>query len=172
MIIGIDVGSKGGASFLMHDGSVSAYPFEGMTRLDLVTLLEQKVEEERKLQGVKHSPVIRAIIEDVNARPNGKVKIGATSAFTFGKMAERPAAMLSALRIPYSLMRPQEWQKALRLTKPKDYSKGKVYLYEKAQELYPKVFDGQLKGWGKAVCDAVLIMEVARIQRVDKSIGL
>jgi hypothetical protein len=169
MLIGVDCGKTGGVAFLFSNGEVEAFPMP-LTSLDLVQLLEVKVEQERKICGIKTMPNIRAVVESVNAMPSGGRKMGATAAFSFGRSFEMPQSIFSALRIPYSLVSAVTWQKVLKCKKAKEYKDRKNLLYRQAQQLFPQVFEGALIGYGKAIADALLILEYGRIQKLD-SIG-
>ena len=94
--------------------------------------------------------------------------MGATSAFSFGQQYEKILMALTCLKIPFETVRPTEWQKYLGVNKKHEKKADhKEYLRQKAMEMYPAVFDGHNKTYGKAVCDAVLLMEYGRRKKVD-----
>lgn len=68
-----------------------------------------------------------AIIEEVSASP----QMGVTSAFSFGWSACAPVAILAALSIPYKLVRPNDWKRAMGLNADKDRSR------QRASQLMP-----------------------------------
>lgn len=68
-----------------------------------------------------------AIIEKVAARPGQ----GTTSMFSFGRSFGNLEGVLAGLMIPYRLVTPQTWQKALKLAPGKGASR------QRAMELFP-----------------------------------
>lgn len=169
MLIAVDIGKTGGIAVLYHDGSVEVFTMP-ITRLDYLELLEVALEKDR---AIAHSPTkptkVRAVIEKQTAMPSqGGRKMGAKSAFSFGQSYEMHLTMFTALKIPFELVTAKEWQKYLKLTKPPEYKKGKEYLRMKASEIFPDLLYGQTLGYQRSVCDALLILDYARLKSVDK----
>ena len=89
-----------------------------------------------------------ATIEQVHAMPNQ----GVTSMFTFGYKYGFAIGLLNALQIPYALVTPQKWQKAMNCLSKGDKNVTKTM----AQRLWPK-----LKITHKTA-DSMLIAEYGR----------
>ena len=178
MIISVDPGAAGGIAILFHDGSVAAYAMP-KTRLELVEIFETALQQDQEIANIPRRTPVRAIVEQVHAMPSqgtekdGKQrKMGAASAFKFGQNYERPLAILASLKIPTEQVKPQAWQKLLRLSKPKGYKEGKEYLREKAEELFPEIMYGKTLTYRRAVCDALLLIEYGRRKKVDTLAGV
>lgn len=109
--LGIDPGLKGGLAIIRgQEVTVVPMPANG-AELDLNAI---------KSFISTHGPIDFAVIEKVGAMP----KQGSVSGFKFGKVAGMLEAMVVAFGIPYSLVRPQEWQKQmLQGTNSKDDTK-------------------------------------------------
>ncbi len=74
-----------------------------------------------------------AVVEEVGARP----KEGATSAFTFGMVVGTILGALGAMRLPVTLVTPQQWKKASRLgNMEREAAKDAARHY--ARELWPE----------------------------------
>lgn len=126
MYIGIDVGKKGGISFLDGTGEI----------IDLLPLPDQ-YDLSRMIYD--HTTYLKqtdmfAVMEDVKARPGQ----GVTSMFTFGKGMGIIEGILVALRVPYALVRPQKWQSVMLsgLSK-KSFPNPKERSLRAARQLYP-----------------------------------
>lgn len=66
-----------------------------------------------------------AFIEQVNAMPGGgKRRMGATSAFNFGRSCGIPLGVIQGMGIPHTFVRPQEWKKYFRLGPDKEKSRA------------------------------------------------
>lgn len=93
-----------------------------------------------------------AYVEKVNAMPGQ----GVSSMFSLGRSMGVIEGVLAGLNVPYTMIRPAEWTKAMRLSDGKDGSRAR------AMELYPARADlfKRVKDDGRA--DAVLIAEYGR----------
>lgn len=87
----------------------------------------------------------------------------ASSAFVFGEGYGRIQGVLAALSIPFTLIRPQAWQKALSLGVSTGLSKSqwKNKLKAKAQQLYPK------SKVTLQTADALLIWHAAKVKAIQ-----
>lgn len=102
--IGIDPGKGGAMSIIYEDGSTQSIPFD---ESDYIYYLGQ-------LKGKE----CFCILERVNAMPGQ----GVVSMFTFGMNYGWIMGVLEAFEVPFQLVRPQEWKKALGVTKDKNTS--------------------------------------------------
>lgn len=137
------------------------------TRVEYLAALEQAIEKERQMAGNPTRTNIRAVVEKVHSTP----QMGVVSAFTFGQSYELHLSMLTALKIPFELVSPQEWQKFLKIKRPKHlkkYNERKLFLRNLAIEKFPDMLEGRTKKYQDAVCDALLIMEYGRLKGVSK----
>lgn len=115
-VAGIDVGAKGALAIVTNDSlCYSLYETNGLD--SYIKLLEDE----------KPSLVI---VEKVGAMPNQ----GVVSMFNFGAKLGELEGMLRALRIPYQLVAPKIWQKALGIPPKSD----KKYIADVVKKLYPK----------------------------------
>lgn len=106
-----------------------------------------------------------ACVEHVQAQPRRDpktkqvVKMGATSAFEFGRQYGRLCAVISTLGISLEIVRPQLWQMGIgsaKSTKDESYVSRKRRLVERAKSLFPSVKVTQ------QTADALLIAEYCR----------
>lgn len=150
MIAGIDVGLTGGIAILDTDGTlVNVY--------DMPTLSDGK---RRGYDG----PAIRDIfvdndvtmvaIEKAQTMPgDGKVGVG-----NYMKGAGMLEGICIGLQIPYTLVHPATWKKAML----SDMGKGKEASIVKVKQLYPSWKMTRKKDHG--ICDAILIGLFSRRQ--------
>jgi crossover junction endodeoxyribonuclease RuvC len=137
LFIGIDPGKHGGIACISEHG-ITAVPMPTTDR-DLFDVL---------MAGKQMLGEMMAYVEAVHAMP----KQGVTSAFTFGKGYGALLMALTAAGIPYELVTPQKWQKALGCLTKGDKNVTKA----KAQQLWPEMI------WTHAISDAALIAEYGR----------
>lgn len=98
---------------------------------------------------LQHSPILIAGLEDVNA---GAVQ-GRMAAFTFGGAYYAIKTFLEVKRIPFRLVKPNEWKKHFSITK-----KGKDHSVVIAGQLHPEIpWDSIPKGSAHNLADACLI---------------
>lgn len=138
--IGIDPGKSGGIAVITTDGAAYAYRMPETDR-DLLDLL-----------GDIGAEVSCAMLEQVHAMPGQ----GVTSTFTFGRGFGKLEMALCAARIPFELVTPQKWQKALGCLTKGDKNVSKAA----AQRLFPTLKVTH------AIADALLIAEYCRRTRV------
>lgn len=145
-ILGIDPGQSGGMVLLLTDGSiVDRLAFANKTEHDIRETFMEYIE----------LADLRAYIETVHSMPGQ----GVASTFKFGRNFGFLIGMLTAMAIPYELVTPQKWQKAMGIPpRSKNASKGdhKRNLKSAAQRLWPRA------KWTLAICDAALIAEYGR----------
>jgi hypothetical protein len=145
-IIGIDPGVNGGIAWIT-DGKPCVEKMPD-TLQDLWELVND-------MWNVSANPC-KAYLEEVHVAPSfaessdgkkNRIRMGAKSAFTFGRGFGRLEMVLTAAGIPFERVRPLAWQKALGCMTKGDKNVSK----RRAQELYP-----QLK-ITHATADALLI---------------
>ena len=145
-IVGIDPGLAGGVAVLsnhnvvlLEDLPVHAVNSGRRTRseLDLHALCDLLI----------RIPADHVVIEQVGARPGQ----GVTSMFRFGYVAGAIAGIVAALRLPYTMVTPQAWQKAAHVGPSPDMAR------QRACQLYPDIASrlARKKDGGRA--DALLI---------------
>lgn len=102
--LGIDPGQKGGIAIMEAPGVADAWRYPG--DIPEAAALLRRIHDETQ--------IMLACIEKVQAMPRaGKVKMGAASSFKFGTNFGAWQGILSALGIPYVMVTPAKWQKAL-----------------------------------------------------------
>lgn len=163
-IIGIDPGLNGGIAIL-HDGELPILhkmpTADGIDEQAVRTIFEDALVMARN-KTMTLTP-ITAFVEKVGAMP----KQGVTSMFTFGTGWGLVRGILCGLCIPYRLVQPKEWQKALLAGMNRDNTKVAAYQY--VSRLYPtidyrislkgrKPHDGKVDAlcialWGRASTD-------------------
>ena len=131
MIMGIDPGKSGAVAVIADE--VSHYAFSKYTEHDLADIMGEW----------KDKGVSMCYLERVAAMP----KQGVTSVFTFGKNFGWYIGVLDALKIPYSFVTPQKWQKVMQCRSGGDKNVTK----RRAQQLYPSLKITH------AIADALLI---------------
>lgn len=128
--IGIDPGQSGAIAVLDQIGGVVAtFPLRE-TDADIVEFLRDFADADS-----------RAVIEQVHASPRvvrdggpaRKVRMGASSAFTFGRSYGFLFGALTAIGIPFDACPPRKWQQALGCLSRGD----KRALKARAQQLFP-----------------------------------
>jgi len=100
---------------------------------------------------------VHCMVEKVHAMP----KQGVTSVFTFGTAYGKALGMLIALKVPYTLVTPQKWQKVFGISGRKGCTKKQSL--ERARALFPGLAASHLarvKDHNRA--DALLIAEYCR----------
>jgi len=127
-------------------GLVGRLAFHNMTEHDIAeTLREWSDPTEYDGWGGK------ATIEQVHSMP----KQGVASSFKFGRSYGFLLGLLTGLKIPYTMVTPQKWQKALGCLTHGDKNVSKAA----AQRRWPT------EKWTHAIADAALIAEYGRITR-------
>jgi len=146
MTIAIDPGKSGGIAYRDTDGSVHAVPMP-----DTVADLE-------KLLRVLVCPESVCFIEELPMY-RGKMNLRSTAVLfrNFGQIE----GVLASLKCRVEYLKPDWWQKTLRLGKSADHGdRWKAHLKGRAQALFPRV-EVTLK-----TADALLILEAGRLQEL------
>ncbi len=141
--LGIDPG-KGGALALLTDGCAEVVTYPGDVALCVDILREWKAVYEIEL----------VALERVHSMP----RQGVRSVFSFGENFGAWPGILAALKLPYELVTPQEWQKGTVL--PSDGSSPKEGALSVARRRFPQVDLSRKSDDGKA--DALLMADFAR----------
>lgn len=135
--IGIDLGNTGaiaiynGRKLTVHDMPVihvvrTRRKVSWVDAQGLVKILESYGFQQQGL-------FVQALFEKTGAQP----KQSNTSMFTFGRGAGIVEGVLAGLHIPYTLVQPQQWQKALGVVKGEGKAR-KDPARAKAMKLYPR----------------------------------
>lgn len=131
MIVGIDPGLSGAiALYRPEPGSLVITDLPTQTR----RLSNKKLRTELDLAALAHWLDLHLPIGDVHAYiedPHAMPKQGITSAFRFGYVCGAIQAMITAYRVPMTLLPPATWKKALGL------SSDKVGCQHKASQILP-----------------------------------
>lgn len=141
--VGIDPGLGGGIAFLYSDGQVLGTTSMPTSEADVLAWLHD----------VKPGEGF-ASIERVHAFP----RMGACSAFTFGKGFGALLMALTASDIPFDIVGPKTWQQVMGVVYPKDakQTEKKNIAKRRAQQLFPHI------SVTHAIADALLIAEYTR----------
>jgi len=143
LYIGIDPGKAGGITALRYDGTVHFCEKMPPEPVGLCGLLTDCIES---------SVTVRACLEKVSSSP----QMGVRSSFTFGEGFGSIQGALTGLLIPYDLVTPQRWQKALGCMSGGDKNVTK----KRAAALFPS------QRVTHAVADSLLIAEYYRRELV------
>lgn len=138
-VLGIDPGQNGGMVLRDGDGYVMACDKMPATEKDILTKMQQYFD------AVPNTEILYCYLEKVGARPMQ----GAGGMWKFAEHYGNLRMALTALLIPYELVLPNTWQKALGCNTKGD----KKVTYRKAQELFPSI---KITHW---CADALLISE-------------
>ena len=124
--IGIDPGKKGGLCALDGRGEI-------ISAIPMPDVLAQTVDwfDEHLDWGDPNHGNVHVFIEQVGAMPGQ----GVTSMFTFGKGYGELIGLVAGLQIPYTLVRPKEWQKTYWTARKGQNTKLKAL--EALSRLYP-----------------------------------
>jgi crossover junction endodeoxyribonuclease RuvC len=138
LIIGIDPGKNGAATFINESGEI----------FDIVEY-GKNTEHEVADAFIEHGPhVVKAYLEFVASRPAQGVR----SVFSFGSNYGFWRGLLTCLKIPYEKVTPGTWQRSLRCLSKGDKNITKA----KAQQLFPK------HKITHSIADSILIAEYGR----------
>lgn len=137
MLIGVDPGKNGGIAALSHDGEVHLAAKMPPTHRDLWNLIKPYGGE-----------LNFCYLEKVHSMPGQGVK----STFTFGEGFGALQMALTAAGIPFELVTPNKWQKAMGCQTKGDKNVSKAA----AQRLFPNIKITH------AIADALLIAEYGR----------
>ena len=146
MIIGIDVGQKGGICCMSYSGiQLMPYSDESLNKITTWCSLQDE-------------PTI-AYVEQVHAMPNQ----GVTSMFNFGKSFGYILGVLDACNIETKLVSPQKWKKEFNLDSDKQKS------IDTAKKLFPDVNlfrTNRCRKEHDAMAEALLIAEYGRRKEI------
>ena len=146
MIIGIDVGQKGGICCMSYSG------------IQLVPYSDEELNKLTTWCSLQDEPTI-AYVEQVHAMPNQ----GVTSMFNFGKSFGYILGVLDACNIETKLVSPQKWKKELNLDSDKQKS------IDTAKKLFPDVNlfrTNRCKKEHDGMAEALLIAEYGRRKEI------
>jgi hypothetical protein len=143
LTIGIDPGKSGGY----------AIAWDGMHSINLHTL-DEDFEFVEHIQDLKDHPDVTSIEAVVELVPPfaGKM-IPSSTSFKLGKSCGFLEGCLRMAEIPFTLVRPQEWQKGLSGLSGLTSNKRKKVLMNHAKQFFPTT-----KGLTLKTADAVLIL--------------
>lgn len=140
LYLGADPGASGGLAVLNEDGTIYRHDKAPVTDADLLALLHAITEDgTRRVVGT---------VEYVSAIP----KMGVVSAFSFGKGYGGLLMALCAANVPYDIVTPPVWQKAMQCRSHGDKNITK----RRAQQLWPGAKITH------ATADALLMAEYTR----------
>ena len=158
-LIGIDPGLSGAVAVLARDehdfklaSSVSTPTLSIMKGKSTKRDYQIAAMRELLLSAQSYLLPCHAILEKVHAMPGN----GATSMFSFGRGLGVWEGLLTALEIPYTLVAPQTWQKAMLGDMTKDKEASRL----RAQQLFPTLDLSKKSDHGRA--DALLLAEYGR----------
>jgi Holliday junction resolvasome RuvABC endonuclease subunit len=140
LYLGIDNGSTGGIAVIGDDGHLVRADKTPTTEAELLALLFGIVEG-RKVHAF-------AVLEHAQAFP----RMGACSAFTYGQGYGAVKMALTAAAIPFDIVTPAKWQKALSCLSGGDKNVTK----RRAEQLFPG------RKITHAIADALLMAEYCR----------
>lgn len=154
IFIGIDPGLSGGVAILWPSGTVEVYDTPTAKSGKGSDYLTASMVE--LLWGVRFPELPVAALEQGMAMP----RQGSTSTFKTGRGCGLWEGILAGLGIPYELVAPQRWKRALGLPAGADKSASRLY----AQRLFPQVADrfARVRDDGRA--EAALLAEWRRRQ--------
>lgn len=161
IIIGIDNGQKGAIAIITPCGEVEVWP------MPVISVGTKKVYDELSIDNIVNmydAHVLtdmqpHAFIEKAQAMP----KQGGVSMFNFGVGYGLIRGMLVAGRVPYTIVRPQEWQKEMLQGESKDDTKAASILV--AKRMFPGISLKRTDRCRKdcdGMSDALLIAEYGR----------
>ena len=159
LVIGIDPGFTGAIAVMTVHGEV-------LTIWDMPTSEEGKLRQPhgaglRSIFDQHRGNIALVALELVHAMP----KQGVASSFRFGVNWGILVGVLQALALPYELVTPQAWQKAMYASQPKGRTKADVKKTTRA--FVDRRWPGVAKNEGQA--DALCIAEWARREIVGLS---
>lgn len=162
--VGIDPGASGGVAF------VSTYFDRGAENFGLSSLTDRQVCEWLDIPGTagpfgaSRPPITFAVIEQNTGYVGGGGNPG-SAMFKFGLSAGKLLGYLVALNIPYEMVTPRTWQKALGISARKR-TESKVQFKNRLKQHAERLFPGVCITL--ATCDALLIAEYCHRKREGK----
>lgn len=140
-IIGMDPGQSGGMTLLDPEGGILSMHTFKATDHDIACVLRAWIERRAHTW---------AFIESVHSMP----RQGVASSFKFGRHFGFLLGLLTAMQVPYELVTPQKWQRAMCCMSKGDKNITKAA----AQRIWPH------ENWTHALADSALIAEYGRRQ--------
>lgn len=117
-IIGIDPGAKGAIAYVLPDGRLQRVVDMPAVEINKKTRIAPQA---LALMLAANRPA-HAFLEQVGAMPGQ----GVSSMFAFGHCFGAIEGVLAALAIPYTLVTPQVWKKAMQVTSDKGSSRRRA----------------------------------------------
>ena len=158
IVIGVDNGLKGGIAYI-YENCVETRPMP----------IAGKAYDEVNLVGYfRPFSKCHAYIEVAQAMP----KQGVASVFKYGTNYGLIRGICAAYHVPYTLVRPKEWQKVMLAGLPVAKIGTKAASIQRAQQLFPDVSLLRTKACrtkSDGMADALLIAEYGRRQLLGKT---
>jgi crossover junction endodeoxyribonuclease RuvC len=151
IIIGIDPGKSGAAAIIWPMGITEVIRFEKWTEADIASRFST-FQARNDVDAV-------AYLEQVGAMPGQ----GVTSMFSFGQSFGFIRGLLVAYGIPFVMVTPQKWQKAVGFTGKMEKGDRKKALKQLAQQYYPSI-----EKMTNDMADAILIAHYGKLQEAKK----
>lgn len=147
--LGIDPGKSGGVVALSCDGTVLSSA--------LTPTLGKEYDEAGMADLIRDARPTLVALEHVHAMPGQ----GVSSMFSFGAGFGLWRGMLSALGVPYVLVKPRAWQRGLGVPTKATTKERKAAIVAAAKRRWPELEMPRVKDW--ALADAAWIAEWARV---------
>ena len=146
-IIGIDPGQSGGVARISSSGAAEAIP---------MPLAGKEVDGRALAEWITCRSPHLVVIEKVGAMP----KQGVASTFKFGRNFGVLIGVVEALGLPYRLVTPQAWKKAVLAGTSRDKSAAVEHIHR----LYPNVdlSPGRMRTAHDGMADALCLAEYGR----------
>ncbi|PPB54620.1 hypothetical protein [Campylobacter hyointestinalis] len=146
IVAGIDPGSSGALCILDRD--ITFYDFKKIGMLGYI----------KALRDIKPEIVL---VEKVHSMP----RQGVSSTFSFGQRLGEIEGILSTLSIPYELIPPQVWMKAIGIPAKSDKKQIASFIYK----LYPNVeLNGSKGGLLDGRSDSLCLAHYARLKYIKE----
>lgn len=137
MHIGIDPG-RSGAIAMMEDEFLISVVDMPVIAVKVGKTLRNRINPHALASLLAFRKIEHAYLEEVASQPGE----GAVGAFAFGRGYGQIEGILAALGIPYTLVRPQKWKRALGLPADKGASRSRAsQLWPGASEQFKRVKD-------------------------------
>jgi hypothetical protein len=134
VILGIDPGASGALAWLTNDGSTLRH-IEDMPVIDGTTSASLLAHIIRSMSPTER---LTAVVEHVGSMPGQ----GVASTFKFGASWGIVLGVLAALDVPYELVRPNVWKRAMALGKDKGASRALACrMWPESAHLFARVKD-------------------------------
>lgn len=130
-VLGVDIGQEGGIAII----NIEPDSMATVTLVARMPVVGKDIDVQYFVGEIPHWKLDLCVIERTQSMP----KQGITGAFNYGKMSGMFEGMIAALKVPYKLVRPQEWKKLIL----KGTKKKKADAINHCKHTYPDVI---LKG--------------------------